>query len=116
MAELVRQRRSRPKNCFLLYVASQVYLFVSTFLYYKSGPNYKTIVSLVGNGIPAAKAAAACLNWDSANNLLPASRTLISKLHVTVLSTIISLKSITSHRNVIYVIVLFTWIHVMAHI
>ncbi|KAJ3353313.1 hypothetical protein GGF32_003121 [Allomyces javanicus] len=103
--------------CFLLYVASQIYLYVSTFLYYKSGPDYKTVVSLVGDGIPAAKAAAACLNWNSAIILLPVCRTLISKLRVTVLSTIIPFdKSTTFHRYVGYAIVLFTWIHVMAHI
>ncbi|KNE58892.1 hypothetical protein AMAG_04430 [Allomyces macrogynus ATCC 38327] len=82
-----------------------------------NGPNYKTVVSLVGDGIPAAKAAAACLNWNSAIILLPVCRTLISKLRVTVLSTIIPFdKSIAFHRHVGYAIVLFTWIHVMAHI
>ncbi|KNE71622.1 hypothetical protein AMAG_16181 [Allomyces macrogynus ATCC 38327] len=48
-------------------------------------------MSLVGDGIPAAKAAAACLNWNSA------------------------IIFITFHRYVGYAIVLFTWIHVMAH-
>ncbi|KAJ3356221.1 hypothetical protein GGF32_001593 [Allomyces javanicus] len=102
--------------CFLLFIASQLYLFFSTFYTYHFGTRFTIVQTLVGDGIATAKSAAACLNLDCGIILFPVCRTLISKLRVTFLSNIIPFdKNITFHRYVAYAIVFFTWVHCTAH-
>ncbi|KAI9189807.1 hypothetical protein H9P43_001240 [Blastocladiella emersonii ATCC 22665] len=102
--------------CFTLFIASQLYLFFNTFIYYKFGKDFVTVQTLVGDGIATAKSAAACLNLDCGIILFPVCRTIISRLRVSFLNNIIPFdKNITFHRYVAYSIVLFTWIHAMAH-
>ncbi|KAL7746473.1 hypothetical protein RI367_008123 [Sorochytrium milnesiophthora] len=102
--------------CFTLFVVSQFYLFFTTFVEYKYGKDYHTVTTLVGDGIATAKAAAAVLNLNCGIILFPVCRTIISKLRLTFLNNIVPFdKNITFHRFVAYSIVLFTWIHVMAH-
>ncbi|ORZ39625.1 ferric reductase NAD binding domain-domain-containing protein [Catenaria anguillulae PL171] len=93
--------------CFLLFLASQVYLFSTTFIYYTFGTDFKVVMTL---------SAAAALNLDCGIILFPVCRTIISHLRITFLNNIIPFdKNITFHRYVAYAIVFFTWVHATAH-
>ncbi|KAI9145003.1 ferric reductase NAD binding domain-containing protein [Paraphysoderma sedebokerense] len=101
---------------FTLFIIAHIYMFVSTYLSYKIGKKFVTVMTLVGEGIPIAKSAAACINMDCGIILFPVCRTIISKLRVTFINDLVPLdKNITFHRYVAYAIVFFTWLHVSAH-
>jgi NADPH oxidase len=104
------------KIFFYLFIASQLYFFISTFIEYKFGNEHRVVISLVGSGVAVSKGAAAVLNFDCGVILFPVCRTIISTFRVTFLNKIIPLdKNITFHRHVGYGIVLFTYIHCTAH-
>lgn len=91
-------------------------VFVFGFLNYHMKDNLSTARATFGASYPIARAAALVLHFDIAILIIPICRNLISLLRQTPLNGIIQFdKSISFHKLVAYSIVLFTWIHTIAH-
>ncbi|KAL8695389.1 MAG: hypothetical protein Q9218_000148 [Villophora microphyllina] len=91
-------------------------VFAFGFLNYHLKDNLTTARSTFGSTYSIARAAALVLHFDIAILLFPVCRTLVSLLRQTPLNGIIQFdKSVSFHKLVAYSIVLFTWIHTVAH-
>ncbi|KAL8699875.1 MAG: hypothetical protein Q9224_001217 [Gallowayella concinna] len=91
-------------------------VFIFGFLNYQMKDNMDTARATFGVSYPIARAAGLVLHFDIAILIFPVCRTLISLLRQTPLNGIIQFdKSVSFHKLVAYSIVLFTWIHTIAH-
>ncbi|KAL9012526.1 MAG: hypothetical protein Q9173_002719 [Seirophora scorigena] len=91
-------------------------VFAFGFLNYHMKDNLDTARATFGASYPIARAAALVLHFDIAILIIPICRNLISLLRQTPLNGIIQFdKSISFHKLVAYSIVLFAWIHTIAH-
>ena len=99
-----------------VFVLVHAMIFGFGFANYQLKDNLHTARATFGLGYPIARAAALVLHFDIALILLPVCRTLISLLRQTPLNGIIQFdKNITFHKLVAWSIVVFTWIHTIAH-
>ncbi|KAI4152105.1 MAG: hypothetical protein LQ340_003104 [Diploschistes diacapsis] len=91
-------------------------IFAFGFANYQLKDNLNNARATFGITYPIARAAALVLHFDVALILFPVCRTLISLLRQTPLNGVIQFdKNITFHKLVAWSIVLFTWIHIVAH-
>ena len=91
-------------------------IFAFGFANYQLKDNLNNARATFGITYPIARAAALVLHFDVALILFPVCRTLISLLRQTPLNGVIQFdKNITFHKLVAWSIVLFTWIHTIAH-
>ncbi|XP_064628369.1 cytochrome b-245 heavy chain-like [Lineus longissimus] len=110
-----------PKWAFLfLYHATNIGLFIGYFMKYYQQDQYYYLRALVGLGLPFARGAAACLNFNCALILLPVCRNLITFVRGSCLCCKRNMrrqldKNITFHKTVAYMICLHTAIHAGAH-
>ncbi|MCJ1471495.1 hypothetical protein MMC13_000134 [Lambiella insularis] len=91
-------------------------VFTFGFMNYQLKDNLTNARATFGLTYAIARAAALVLHFDIAFLVFPVCRTLISLLRQTPLNGIIQFdKNITFHKLVAWSIVLFTWIHTIAH-
>ncbi|KAJ9613515.1 hypothetical protein H2200_003457 [Cladophialophora chaetospira] len=87
------------------------------FTNYQLKDNLTQARTTYGYGYPIARSAALVLHFDVACVLFPVCRTLISLARQTPLNGIIPFdKNITFHKLVGFSIVIFTWVHTIAHL
>ncbi|KAL8711072.1 MAG: hypothetical protein Q9220_004453 [cf. Caloplaca sp. 1 TL-2023] len=99
-----------------LFIVVHVMVFVFGFLNYHLKDNLNNARATFGLTYSIARAAALVLHFDIAILIFPVCRTLTSLLRQTPLNGIIQFdKNISFHKLVAYSIVLFTWIHTIAH-
>ena len=100
----------------LTFAVVHAMVFIFGFLNYHMKDNLNTARATFGVSYSVARAAALVLHFDIAILIFPVCRTLISLLRGTPLNGIIQFdKSVSFHKLVAYSIVLFTWIHTIAH-
>ncbi|KAL9593453.1 MAG: hypothetical protein Q9179_005879 [Wetmoreana sp. 5 TL-2023] len=98
------------------FAVTHAMVFAFGFLNYHLKDNLDTARAIFGTTYSVARAAALVLHFDIAILLFPICRTMISLLRQTPLNGIIQFdKSVSFHKLVAYSIVLFTWIHTVAH-
>ncbi|KAL9005646.1 MAG: hypothetical protein Q9188_001602 [Gyalolechia gomerana] len=91
-------------------------VFAFGFLNYHLKDNFSNARATFGTSYSIARASALVLHFDIAILIFPVCRTLISLLRQTPLNGIIQFdKNVAFHKLVAYSIVLFTWIHTIAH-
>lgn len=99
-----------------LFVVVHAMIFGFGFVNYHLKDNINAARATFGNTYPIARAAALVLHFDVAILIFPVCRTLISLLRETPLNGIIQFdKNISFHKLVAWAIVLFTWVHTIAH-
>ncbi|KAL8873444.1 MAG: hypothetical protein Q9174_001092 [Haloplaca sp. 1 TL-2023] len=106
-----------PRVLFLAtFVVIHTMVFTFGFLNYHLKDNLDNARTTFGGAYSVARAAALVLHFDIAILLFPICRTLISLLRQTPLNGIIQFdESVSFHKLVAYSILLFTWIHTIAH-
>lgn len=105
------------------WVAANLIIWLVTFFKYKNEIAYTYSMYLMKNGLPTARASAACLNFNSMLILFPVCRNMISYLRGSCESKKFYRrnlrrqldKNITFHKLIAYSIGLFVIIHVVAH-
>ena len=98
------------------FVMIHTMVFTFGFLNYHLKDNLDNARTTFGSAYSVARAAALVLHFDIAILLFPICRTLISLLRQTPLNGIIQFdESVSFHKLVAYSILLFTWIHTIAH-
>lgn len=99
-----------------VFAAVHAMIFAFGFANYQLKDNLTTARATFGITYPIARAAALVLHFDIALLIFPVCRTLISLLRQTPLNGIIQFdKNITFHKTVAWSLVLFTWVHTIAH-
>lgn len=99
-----------------MFILLHLMVFTFGFLTYYIRDNLSSARQLLGITYPIARAAALVLHLDVALILLPVCRTLVSLARNTPLGAIIPFdKNITFHKFIAWSIVLFSWIHTIAH-
>jgi NADPH oxidase 2 len=100
----------------VVFMISHLGIFIFGILNYQLKDNLNTARATFGETYVIARAAALVLHFDVALILFPVCRTLISFGRQTPLNGIIQFdKNITFHKLVAWSIVLFTWVHTIAH-
>lgn len=99
------------------FILAHCMIFGFGFMNYQLKDNLTQARATYGYGYPIARSAALVLHFDVACILLPVCRTLISLARQTPLNGIIPFdKNITFHKQVGYSLVIFTWVHTIAHL
>ncbi|OKL63600.1 hypothetical protein UA08_02019 [Talaromyces atroroseus] len=100
-----------------LFVLVQIMVYVFAFVNYALKDNLNDARATYTWTYMVARAAALTLHFDVSLILFPVCRTLISLMRQTPLNGIIQFdKNITFHKLVAWAIVLFTWVHTIAHL
>eukprot|EP00842_Homolaphlyctis_polyrhiza_P001571 jgi/Hompol1/2414/HPOL_005992-RA len=106
----------RQRIFFVLFVLAQFAYFGVSYWQLWTADNLKTFRSVLGHGLPMARAAANVLNLDCAIILFTVCRNIISLLRVTFLNRIVPFdKNITFHIWIAYFIVFWSLVHIVAH-
>ncbi|KAJ3106324.1 hypothetical protein HDU97_006522 [Phlyctochytrium planicorne] len=106
-----------PTHIFLaLWILVNLLLFLFTYLYYASTPDFRTFRYYLGPTLGVARGAAACLNLSCGIILVPVCRNLISLLRGSIVSKIVPFdQNIEFHRIVGMTVCWWTFVHVVAH-
>lgn len=101
---------------YYLWILAQIGYFIQGFIVLNTSPKVKTFRDVLGLGLGMARSAANVINLNSAVLLFTVCRNLISILRASFLNKIVPFdKNITFHINIAWMIVFWTYVHVVAH-
>ncbi|KAI8898755.1 ferric reductase NAD binding domain-containing protein [Globomyces pollinis-pini] len=104
------------KIFFFIFVAAQLYYFITSYVQLFTTPVLATFRSVLGHGLPMARGAANVINMLCGMILFTVCRNSISVLRSTVLGRVIPFdKNITFHIWIAYSICFWGTVHVVAH-
>ncbi|KAJ3043889.1 hypothetical protein HDV00_003927 [Rhizophlyctis rosea] len=106
-----------PRHIFAsLWILAQIGYFAYSYYQLYTSPNLTFFRSIIGHGLPMARAAANVINLNCALILLAICRNIISLLRITFLNRIIPFdKHIAFHMLIGWSIVFWTFVHIVAH-
>ncbi|KNC49861.1 NADPH oxidase 5 [Thecamonas trahens ATCC 50062] len=105
----------RTTACLIVYMGINVFVFLLTYVRYRTGKN-KQVYALLGEGVTIARGAAAMLNFNCSMLLLPVCRNLLTRLRATFVHSIIPLDlNIEFHKFCAWLIAVSVAMHATAH-